>query len=95
MLLFKSFKDEILEGTVLKNTPKGLLVSLKFVDVFIPGELLNKGSYFDTEKKIWIWSYEQFKALYYENQTIRFKTNTVILEKIHTPNEFFIIGQCN
>ena len=65
-------------------------MTLEFAEIFIPGELLNKNSFFDQEKKIWTWIYKDFKAFYFENQKIRLKINDIKIEK--NQENYFLIG---
>ncbi|CAL5975352.1 DNA-directed_RNA polymerase III subunit 22.9 kDa polypeptide [Hexamita inflata] len=58
-IFFRPFRNEIIQGQIHTQTPKGILVCLKFFnDVFIPSSFLPQNSNFDTLENVWTWQYE-------------------------------------
>ena len=56
LIVFRPFAGETLYGTLLRQTPETIQISLKFlVDVTVPASLLQQPSHWDPERKMWYW----------------------------------------
>jgi DNA-directed RNA polymerase III subunit RPC8 len=56
LIVFRPFAGETLYGTLLRQTPETIQISLEFlVDVTVPASLLQQPSHWDPERKMWYW----------------------------------------
>jgi len=97
MIIFRPVKDEVLVGRASRSTPEGLYVSLEFVEVFIPGGLLNQPSKYDRNDNVWTWIYNDIGLVYEKGEKIRFKVQKAFIDlkdkNLEKPE--FIIGATN
>ena len=57
LIVFRPFTGEILYGTLLRQTPEEIQISLEFLqDVTVPASLLQQPSSWDPERQMWYWT---------------------------------------
>ena len=72
LMMFRPFKGEVLEGTVVACHPEGVVVDCGVAQAFIPRERLQQPSEFDEQEGVWVWR-ESGEDLYMEvGHTVRF-----------------------
>ena len=56
LVVFRPFTGETLYGTLLRQTPESIQISLEFLlDVTVPASLLQQPSHWDPERQMWYW----------------------------------------
>ena len=56
LIVFRPFTGETLYGTLLRQTPESIQISLDFLcDVTVPASLLQQPSHWDPERGMWYW----------------------------------------
>ncbi|CAB3397300.1 unnamed protein product [Caenorhabditis bovis] len=89
MIVFRPFKDEVIEGKVIGSSKLGLTLSLEFFeDIFVPAEKLPEPHVFEEDGQVWYWEYptedgEPPAKLYMDpGKVVRFKTIDVIFKDL-------------
>jgi DNA-directed RNA polymerase III subunit RPC8 len=81
LVIFRPLVGEVLDGTLVSCDAQGVRISLGFFDeVHVPGRLLQEGSSWSQEEKLWVWSVPgtDNQKLFFDTQNpLRFRVEAV------------------
>jgi len=94
-IVFQPFVGEVLEGTILRSSAEGLVITMQFFsDIIVPPDKLPDPSKFDETVQVWSWQYstddETVTPFFMETgKPVRFKVSSITYQNIEpgTPAE--------
>eukprot|EP00471_Norrisiella_sphaerica_P004843 CAMPEP_0184479890 /NCGR_PEP_ID=MMETSP0113_2-20130426/1431_1 /TAXON_ID=91329 /ORGANISM="Norrisiella sphaerica, Strain BC52" /LENGTH=183 /DNA_ID=CAMNT_0026858053 /DNA_START=61 /DNA_END=612 /DNA_ORIENTATION=- len=75
VIVCRPSEHEVLNGVVAESNSAGIRISLGFFhDVFVPKDELPNPSFYDEEKEVWIWKFDDSTTLYIDQgESVRFR----------------------
>lgn len=84
LVIFKPAVGEVIDGTIVSCDEQGVRISLGFFDeVRVPARLLQEGSIWSDDEKVWVWCVPDTESmLYFDLQNhIRFRVEGIVFRE--------------
>lgn len=74
LVVFRPFKGEILQGTIIRNGLDGIRISMDFFfDIFVPAGAMFKDTEYMPSEDAWVWNSQGTQLFFDKHETVRFR----------------------